>query len=129
MSETHHTRFEHADPILRVEDMSAAVRYYVDVLGFTDADWGGDDFTCVRRDGASIYLAKGDQGHTGNWAWIGVADAEELYEELRANGATIRQRPTNRPWALEIRVEDPDGNVLRMGSDPKEDRPYEAWRA
>ena len=32
------------------------VRYYVDVLGFTNAEWGSRDFTCVTRDGASIYL-------------------------------------------------------------------------
>jgi hypothetical protein len=27
--------------------------------------------------------------------------------------------PTNFPWALEMHVEDPDGNVLRLGSEPK----------
>jgi len=128
VSDALHTRFECADPILRVEDMSAAVRYYVDVLGFEQASWGDDSFTCVSRDGASIYLSKGDQGHTGSWVWIGVGDVEKLYEELEANGAKIQHEPTNYPWALEIRVEDLDGNVLRMGSDPKTDRPYEAWR-
>src|SRR5439155_24218827 len=65
---------------------------------------------------------------TRAWVWIGVEDVEKLYEELKANGAKIRQEPTNYPWALEIRVEDRDGNVLRMGSEPKEDRPYQAWR-
>jgi len=128
MSETRRTRFECADPILRVEDMRAAVRYYVDVLGFEQADWGDDGFTCVTRDGAGIYLARGDQGHTGSWVWVGVADAEALYEELKAKGAKIRHEPANYPWALEMRVEDVDGNVLRVGSDPKEDQPYEAWR-
>ena len=28
------TRFERADPILSVADMSTSLRYYVDVLGF-----------------------------------------------------------------------------------------------
>jgi hypothetical protein len=32
--------------------------------------------------------------------------------------------PTNFPWALEMQVEDPDGNVLRIGSEPKTDRPF-----
>ncbi len=129
MSDAYHTRFECADPILRVEDMPAAVRYYVEVLGFEQASWGDDNFTCVTRDAAAIYLCKGDQGHTGSWVWIGVEDVEKLYEELKANGAKIRQEPTNYPWALEIRVEDLDGNVLRMGSDSKQDRPYETWRS
>lgn len=126
MSGMRRTRFECADPILRVEDMSAAVRYYVDVLGFEQANWGDDSFTCVSRDGAGIYLSQGSQGNVGSWVWVGVADAEALYEELKASGARIQHPPANYPWALEVRVEDLDGNVLRMGSDPREDRPYEA---
>jgi uncharacterized glyoxalase superfamily protein PhnB len=128
VSDTHHTRFECANPILRVEEMSAAVRYYVDVLGFEEASWGDEYFTCVNRDKAGIYLSKGGQGHTGSWVWIGVEDVEELYEELKAKGARILHEPANYPWALKIRVEDLDGNVLRIGSDSKRDRPYEAWR-
>src|SRR5713226_6609051 len=49
------TRFEGAAPILRVTDMRASVRYYVDVLGFRNVDWGTDDFTSVNRDRARIY--------------------------------------------------------------------------
>jgi len=33
------------DPILRVEDMEAALRFYVEVLGFDPAPWGTADFT------------------------------------------------------------------------------------
>ena len=122
------TRFEQANPILRVEDMARAVRYYVDVLGFEQASWGDDHFGCVSRGGASIYLARGEQGHTGSWVWIGVSDAEAVHAEIAARGARIRHGPTNYSWALEVRVEDPDGNVLRMGSDPKTDRPYQPWK-
>lgn len=34
------TSFECANPILKVRDISASLRYYVDVLGFRNADWG-----------------------------------------------------------------------------------------
>ena len=127
MSSTQRTHFECANPILRVEDMPVAVRYYTEVLGFEPAPWGDDHFSCVTRDGAALYLCNGAQGHTGSWVWVGVADAEALYEELQAAGALIRQAPMNYPWALELRVKDPDGNILRMGSDSKKDRPYDAW--
>jgi hypothetical protein len=50
-----------------------------------------------------------------------------LVEELRAAGARIRHEPTNYPWALEIQVEDPDGNVLRMGSEPLKNEPTGEW--
>ena len=64
------THVECIDPILRVEDMSTSVRYYVDVLGFENAVWGNDDFTRVGRDGKGIYLCRGGQGHAGAWVWI-----------------------------------------------------------
>ena len=114
------TKFEHANPILSVANMARSLRYYVDVLGFSDAEWGGEDFTCVTRDGASIYLSEGDQGQSGTWVWIGVEDVDLLHEEYRETGAVILQPPKNLPWACEMKVGDPDGHVLRFGSDPKE---------
>jgi len=39
----------------------------------------------------------------------------------------VRHPPTNYPWALEMQVEDPDGNVLRIGSEPKAGEPYGEW--
>ena len=115
------TRFEHANPILSVANMARSLRYYVDVLGFSNAEWGSGDFTCVTRDGASIYLSEGDQGQPGTWVWLGVEDVEALHNEYAQSGATILQPPENRPWACEMKVADPDGHVLRFGSDPKGD--------
>jgi predicted enzyme related to lactoylglutathione lyase len=114
------TRFECANPILRVANMARSLTYYVDVLGFTNAEWGGDDFTCVSRDDASIYLSEGGQGQPGTWVWVGVEDVEALHAEYQARGATILHPPENFPWACEMKVTDPDGHVLRFGSDPKE---------
>ncbi|HEU4891668.1 MAG TPA: glyoxalase superfamily protein [Vicinamibacterales bacterium] len=114
------TRFEHANPILSVASMTRSLHYYVEVLGFSNAEWGSDDFTCVTRDGASIYLSEGDQGQPGTWVWVGVEDVERLHDELREKGATILHPPEDYPWACEMRVADPDGHVLRFGSDPKE---------
>jgi uncharacterized glyoxalase superfamily protein PhnB len=114
------TRFERANPILSVANMARSLRYYVDVLGFSNAEWGSDDFTCVSRDGADIYLSEGDQGHPGTWVWLGVEDVDVLYEEYRQSGATILHPPQNLPWACEMKVVDLDGHVLRFGSDPKE---------
>jgi len=100
--------------------MKNALRFYVDLLGFQNASWGNDDFTCVVRDKAGIYLCRGGQGLGKAWVWIGVEDAEKLHAELKAKGVAVRMPPTNYPWALEMHVEDPDGNVLRLGSEPKE---------
>ena len=114
-------RFEGSQPILRVENMQASLRFYVDQLGFENVSWGTDDFTSVSRDRAAIYLCRGDQGRGAAWVWIGVEDAENLHAEWKVRGVKIRMPPTNYSWALEFQVEDPDGNVLRLGSEPREE--------
>jgi catechol 2,3-dioxygenase-like lactoylglutathione lyase family enzyme len=127
MSQPNKTKFEGAEPILRVSDMSRSVQYYVDVLGFRNADWGNEHFTAVSRDKAGIYLCRGEQGQEGTWAWIGVSDVAALYDEYLASGADIRLPPTNYSWAYEMQVRDPDGHVLRFGSDPLDDQPFVSW--
>jgi len=112
-------RFECSQPILRVEDMKKALDFYVGKLGFKNVEWGNDDFTSISRDKAQLYLCRGGQGRGAAWVWMGVEDAEKLHEELKAKGVAIRMPPTNFPWAMEMQVEDPDGNVLRLGSEPK----------
>jgi catechol 2,3-dioxygenase-like lactoylglutathione lyase family enzyme len=112
-------RFEGITPILRVENMQASLQFYVKALGFENAHWGTDDFTSVTRDGTGIYLCRGDQGQGRAWIWVGVDDVEKLHQEYQSLGLKIRLPPTNYSWALEMQIEDPDGNVLRLGSDPK----------
>ena len=119
--------FEGLTPILRVRDLHASIDHYVRILGFK-FDWEGPGpFASVTRGRCHLFLSQGDQGHLGSWLWIGVSDAGALAEELRAKGATIRHPPTNYPWAYEMQVEDPDGNVLRMGSEPLAGQPYGDW--
>ncbi len=120
-------KFEGATPILPVRSLSASIKYYVDVLGFK-IDWQQPGiFASVSRDRTSIFLCEGDQGHPGTWVWIGVADAQALFDDYRARGARVRHPPTNYPWSFEMQIEDLDGNVLRLGSDQKEDEPYGEW--
>jgi catechol 2,3-dioxygenase-like lactoylglutathione lyase family enzyme len=118
--------FEGGNPIFRVRSGAASIDYYVRVLGFK-LDWGDGGFACVSRGRFHLFLCEGDQGHPGSWAWIGVSDAEALFEEYRAAGAKIRHPPTNYSWAYEMQVEDLDGNVLRLGSEPKMDQPFGEW--
>ena len=39
--------FENSQPILRVEEMARALSFYVDLLGFENADWGDEEFTNI----------------------------------------------------------------------------------
>lgn len=112
-------------PILSVASVAASIRYYTGLLGFR-LDWAdGDDprMASVSRDGKAIMLCQEEQGHPDTWVWIGVEDIDPLVEEYRRKGVTFRQEPTNYSWAYEMRVEDPDGHVLRFGSEPRRDLP------
>jgi predicted enzyme related to lactoylglutathione lyase len=105
-------------PILNVASVAASVAYYTRDLGFK-TDWGAGGMASVSRDGRAIMLCQGGQGQPGTWVWIGVDDIEPLYADVVAKGARVRLRPTSFAWAYEMQLEDPDGHVLRFGSEPK----------
>ena len=121
--------FERATPILPVRQLETSIDFYVKVLAF-DMDFiGPGRFASVSRDRCHLFLSEGDQGNPRIWVWIGVDDVEALLEEFRAQGHQVVHPPTNYAWGYEIQVEDPDGNVLRIGSERRADRPDAAsWR-
>jgi catechol 2,3-dioxygenase-like lactoylglutathione lyase family enzyme len=118
-------------PILRVANLAASIDYYTTKLGFK-VNWGFPDegksfFASISRGRCNLFLSVGDQGHPGSWVWIDGVDVEALHAEFETAGANIRNPPTNYVWALEMQVEDLDGNILRFGSDPKEGEPEGQW--
>jgi catechol 2,3-dioxygenase-like lactoylglutathione lyase family enzyme len=118
-------RIETLCPILNVKDVPISRDFYVKKLGFTEADWGTDQFTFLVKDDLSIYLSQGSQGNPGTWIWIGFeGDIHLLYKEFKASGVKIRQPPSNYSWAMELHVEDPDGHVLRFGTEPNANEPF-----
>lgn len=114
---------ENTCPILRVQDLQVSVDYYVEKLGFS-IRWQDQVSAGLYRDNGGLMLIERSQGHPGTWVWIGVHDVEKLYQEFLERGVVIRHPPENYPWALEMKVNDLDGHVLRFGSGPKEDEPF-----
>ncbi len=108
--------FGNVIPILRVRDAAVSRDYYVQVLGFK-INFETDGFVSLSRGRWGLFLCEGDQGHPGSWVWIDGQDVDALHQEYQASGAKIRHPPTNYAWALEMQVEDLDGNILRLGSD------------
>jgi catechol 2,3-dioxygenase-like lactoylglutathione lyase family enzyme len=118
-------RIENIAPVLYVKDMALTLSFYVDILGFKNAGWGDENFTSVNRDNTTLYLCKGGQGSPGTWVWIGFdGDIFSLHQNLLAKGVTIKLPPTNFSWAYEMQVEDPNGHVLRFGTDPADKEPF-----
>jgi predicted enzyme related to lactoylglutathione lyase len=124
-----HIVFGGATPILPVRQLEASIEFYVKKLAFAVDFIGPGRFASLSRDRCHLFLSEDDQGNPGTWVWIGVDDVEALLEEYRAKGNDARHPPTNYPWAYEMQIEDPDGNVLRLGSERRADRPDgTSWR-
>lgn len=118
-------RIENIAPILSVSDMTRSLAFYVGLLGFRNAEWGNDNFTSIGRDKTRLYLCKGAQGSPGTWVWIGFdGDIFSLHEQLKSKGVRIKLPPTNFSWAYEMHVEDPDGHILRFGTEPNDNEPF-----
>lgn len=114
-------------PILRVADLDASIAYYVERLGF-ELQWRADPVASVGRDRTSLMLAEGDQGRPGTWVWVAASDVDALYAEFAGRGARLRHPPANYPWgSRECQVTDPDGHVLRFGSDLRPGEPTGEW--
>ena len=111
---------ENIIPILSVLSLERSFEFFVTALGFKK-DWSTQGVGSVSRDGCAIMLAETQKGVSPTAVWIGVEDVAGMFATCQASGAKILLEPTNFEWACEMRVEDPDGHVLRIGGDPTED--------
>ena len=109
-------------PQFLVDDLTIALDYYGDKLGFA-TDFVYDSFyASVSRDGFSIHLkcapkTASDRVHRKENehldASIAVRGIDALYDELTSKGARITRQLEERPWACkDFYVEDPDGYIL-----------------
>ena len=115
-------------PVFRVKDVEASVDYYLKALGFKVQFRVENWFASVAREDCNIFLTSDNQSQPRMWLWVGVQDVRALHAQFVASGAKIRNPPNNFEWALEMQVEDLDGNVLRIGSDREKDQPLGVWR-
>lgn len=109
-------------PQFLVDDLSAAIAYYRDKLGF-GVDFCYDSFyAAVSRDGFAVHLkcapkTLSDRAHRKQNehvdAYISVTGVTTLHDELRSRGALITKSLQARPWScIDFYVEDPDGYIL-----------------
>lgn len=119
-------RIECTIPILPVSCLPEAIAFYTGSLGFK-LDWGGHEgsiIASVSRDGCALMLSETGPGSPRTWVWIGLED-DSLFHEFRQAKVKVRQEPRNFSWAYEMKFEDPDGNVLWLGTEPRRDQPME----
>ena len=110
-------------PVIPVRDLLRSVAFYTESLDFS-IDWMGQQkLACsVSRDGCSIMLLQMNPWKGPTWVWIGLRD-DSLFEHFREKGVKVHQEPRNESWAYEMKFEDIDGNILWLGTEPKQDVP------
>jgi catechol 2,3-dioxygenase-like lactoylglutathione lyase family enzyme len=103
-------------PQLPFDDVGAAVAYYRDVLGFR-INYQQPDLGVMDRDNITVLLIARTERHTGiGSAYIYIENADALYAELRAKGASVQGEPVSHPWGLrDFGVVDLERNQIRFG--------------
>jgi catechol 2,3-dioxygenase-like lactoylglutathione lyase family enzyme len=111
-----------ARPVFHVQDVEASLRFYVDLLGFTNP-WRYDEdgkthVTQVEGLGCALILADTWRQKAGKGLVFVSVNAEPqaqvaaldaLHAELKAKGVPVREGS----WGYRILIlEDPDGNQL-----------------
>jgi catechol 2,3-dioxygenase-like lactoylglutathione lyase family enzyme len=110
-----------------VNDVEAAIRFYVDMLGFEVVEQYGPAMAITRGDDLTLWLAgplasaarpmpDGAQPVPGGWNRFVVTtdDLDALIERLGASGARFRNEVVTGPGGRQILVEDPSGNVVEL---------------
>jgi len=116
--------FPAAVPEIPVSDISAALDYYQNKLGFS-VDWGGagGGIAGISNGHCRIFLTAPDfREQHGNAApvviWLNLEskkEVDELYAIWNANGAKIISLPESKAWELhEFTAADLDGNLFRV---------------
>lgn len=114
---------ENTIPVLGVQDIQKSIQFYTETLDFK-LDWEGDVVCSVSKDGHAIMLSHIDNQNQQSWVWIGLED-DTLFEQYKNKGVKVYQEPKNCTWAYEMKFEDIDGNILWLGTEPKQNMPFD----
>ena len=100
-------------PELPFDDVTAAVNYYRDVLGFR-INYQQHDLGVMDRDEITVLLITRTERHKGIGSFeVYVENADALYTELCAKGANVQDEPVSHPWGLrDFRITDLEGNRI-----------------
>lgn len=110
-----------------VDDVDAALSFYVDALGFELVQRMGPPFALIARDGLRLWLSgpgtsarrampDGREPVPGGWnrLVIEVEDIEATVSALREAGATFRNEVISGPGGRQVLVDDPSGNAVEI---------------
>ena len=116
------TRFRGAFPIVYVDDVAGASRFYVDNLGFEQLyrfpPDGDPDFAFLAQEPHGIALSTRAAGHNAGRDFehcVYADDVDAAAAQLRAAGAEEVQPPQDQEWGERLTYfRSPDGTLLHV---------------
>jgi uncharacterized glyoxalase superfamily protein PhnB len=110
---------EAAVPILSVTDLSGALDYYQNVLGFRVGwSWGEPPrLASVCRDRVEVNLSQSPAAQpTASRVYFQMAGVDAYYNQLTVAGASVTVALAERPYGMrDFTIVDPSGNELSFG--------------
>ena len=110
-----------------VNDVDAALAFYVGALGFELVERWGPPFAMVRRDDLTLWLSgpgtsaarpmpDGAQPVPGGWnrLVLETGDLASLVDKLKRSGARLRSDIVSGPGGKQVLVDDPSGNPVEL---------------
>ena len=110
---------EAAVPVLSVSDLSEALDYYEQVLGFQVGwRWGEPPrLASVCRDRVEVNLSQSPEANPGvSKVYFQMAGVDVYYNQITIAGAKVAVPLADRPYGMrDFRIVDPSGNELSFG--------------
>ena len=113
------TEFRDPFPILAVDDVAEAARFYADTLGFEQVyrfpPEGEPDFAFLKLEPRGIGLAKARAGEKEMTLSVYTDDVDAAAAALREAGAAEVEPPADREWGERMATfRDRDGYLLQI---------------
>jgi lactoylglutathione lyase len=139
--------FKTLTPNLMVEDVSAAIAFYRDTLGFAVTGTmpaegeGALVWASISAGDVSLMFQArhsleeelpqltGQPISASQTLYFGVEDADALYEDIRSNAHIIKEPQTTFYGAREFYIQDPSGYILGFSSSASPDAADDAGSA
>ena len=110
-----------------VSDVDAAVKFYVDIIGFELVEKWGPPYAMVKRGDLTLWLSgpgssaarpltDGSRPSPGGWNRLVLEtdDLVSLMARLAKSGARFRSEIVSGPGGKQVLVDDPSGNPIEL---------------
>jgi ribosomal-protein-alanine N-acetyltransferase len=121
-------RISDVDPVLIVNDIESALKFFTETLGFDlNFTWGNPinhaGVTWGDWSGAQVLIQLGqappdfDKTPYTQLHFSTDAKLDELFNTFKANGVEVVTEPTDHPWGMrDFSIRGPEGSLLRFGT-------------